>query len=507
MNKSYWIETAKDTNYPKLDKNIEVDVCIVGAGIVGVSTAYFLSNNSNLKIALIDKEKVCMGVTAYTTGKITSQHGLFYNYLINEFGIDFAKKYLESNQAAIDDIANIVEKEKINCDFEMQDAYVFATSDEEFKKVKDEVNAVKKLGLNAELTDKIDLPIENVKGAIKFPNQAQFNARKYVIALLKILENKNIKIFENSRVEKIEKNNGYEILANNKKIKSKYVVLATHFPILNFPGFHFIKMYQDKSYIIGVEITDSIFEGMYINSHDPTTSFRTAIYKDNKRLLLVGGSGHRTGANDIKMEDCYRNLENYIKHIYKNSNIKYRWSTEDCVSLDKVPYIGEFSNFMKNIYIATGFKKWGMTTSHVAAKIISDKILNKNNIYENIYNSTRFKPLKNKKELYNNLKQTTYSLLINRFKKTSTELYEIKNGNGGIIKHNGKKIGVYKDESGKIFVVKPYCRHLGCELTWNNLEKTWDCPCHGSRYTYEGKIIMEPTRKDLVPKVLALPAG
>ena len=497
MNNSYWVDTSKTTNYPNLDKNIEVDVCVVGAGIVGASTAYFLSNKSNLRIAIIDKDKVCMGVSAHTTAKIASQHGLFYKYLIDEFGKDFAKKYLFSNQEAIEKIKEIVNKEKIDCDFERQDAYVFAASDEEAKKIKDEVNAVNSLGFNAEYLEKINLPINNIKGAIKFPNQAQFNSRKYVLSLLNILEKRNVKIFENSKVEKIENGEKNIIYANKHKIKAKYVVLATHFPILNFPGLHFIKMHQDKSYIIGVETKDKLFDGMYINSKDPIISFRTAIYKDNQRLLLVSGSDHKTGDNSIKLEDNYKNLENYIRGVYKDINIKYRWSTEDCVSLDKIPYIGEFSKFMSNIFIATGFKKWGMTTSHVAAEIISDKILGKNNSYENIYNSTRLKPIKNKKELYNNLKQTTYSLIINRFKKSKTTIGEIKNGDGGIVKYNGKKIGIYKDEKGKIYAVKPYCKHLGCELSWNNLEKTWDCPCHGSRYTYEGKIIMEPTRKEL----------
>lgn len=497
MNNSYWVDTSKTTNYPKLDKNIEVDVCIVGAGIVGATTAYFLSKNSNLKIAILDKDKVCMGVSANTTAKITSQHGLFYKYLIQEFGKDFAKKYLFSNQEAIKIISEIIDKENIDCDFELQNAYVFATSEEELVKIEDEVKAVNSLGFNAEFIEKIELPINNIKGAIKFPNQAQFNARKYVLSLLNILEKRNVKIFENSKVEKIENGEKNIIYANNCKIIAKYVVLATHFPILNFPGLHFIKMHQDKSYIIGVETTDNLFNGMYINSKDPIISFRTAIYKDNQRLLLIGGSDHKTGANNIKLEDSYKNLENYISGVYKNINIKYRWSTEDCVSLDKVPYIGAFSKFMPNIFIATGFKKWGMTTSHVAAKIITDKIIGKKNIYENIYNSTRLKPIKNKKELYNNLKQTTYSLLINRFKKSKITIGEIKNGEGGIIKYNGKKIGIYKDEEGKIYAVKPYCKHLGCELSWNNLEKTWDCPCHGSRYTYDGKILMEPTRKEL----------
>lgn len=497
MNNSYWIDTSKDTNYPKLNNDMEVDVCIIGAGIVGASTAYFLKD-SKLKTIILEKNKVCMGVTAHTTAKITSQHGLFYKYLENEFGAEFAKKYLYSNQEAIETIASIVKEEKIDCDLEKQDAFVFATSNEENIRIKEEVDILKKLGFNAEYVDSISIPIKEVKGAIKFPNQAQFNPRKYVLEILDILEKrKEIDIFENSKVEKIKVNNGFEVFANGKKVKAKYVVLATHFPIVNFPGFHFLKMHQDKSYIIGVETTNELFEGMYISSHDEVTSFRTAMYKPNQKLLLIGGSGHKTGVNNIKLEDNYRNLENYAREIYSNINVKYRWSTEDCITLDKIPYIGQFSKLVPNMYMATGFKKWGMTTSHVAAKIISDAILGRENIYKDIYNSTRLKAIKNKKELFNNLKQTSYSLIINRFKKSKTSFEEIKNGEGGIINYHGKKIGIYKDEKGKVYAIKPYCKHLGCELSWNNLEKTWDCPCHGSRYTYEGKIVTEPTKKEL----------
>lgn len=235
---------------------------------------------------------------------------------------------------------------------------------------------------------------------------------------------------------------------------------------------------------------------MYISSNTPGMSFRT-IKDGEKRLLAVGGNGHKTGDNSIELDENYEQLKKYIKIIYPDAKVKYKWSTQDCVSLDKVPYIGEFSKIMKDVYVATGFKKWGMTTSHVAAKIITDKILGNENKYEKIFSSTRFQPLKNHKEFGNMLKQTTYSLIINKIKLPKEKYEEIQNGIGGVVEYNGEKLGIYKDENGKIYAVKPYCTHLGCELSWNNLEKTWDCPCHGSRFSYEGKALNEPAVDDL----------
>ena len=380
---SYWVDSTLNTNYPKLDSNISSDVCIIGGGITGIATAYKLKN-SGLKVSLLEASRIGMGVSANTTAKITSQHGLFYNYLINSYGFDTAKKYLDSNEEAIKDIENIVKTENIDCNFEFQDNYVYTCSKDYIQKIKDEADSVKSLGLDTKLITETPLPFD-VKIALAFPNQARFHVRKYILGILPYL--KNTQIFENSKVINIKKeNNRYKIYANNHIVDCKYVVIATHYPIKNFPGMYFLKMYQDKSYVIGVDIKKPLFEGMYISAETPVTSFRPT-----KELLLVGGSGHKTGKNNIDLDKSYINLENYIKKIYPRAEVKYRWTTEDCVTLDKIPYIGKFSNLFNNMYVATGYKKWGMTTSHVAAKIISDDILGKENKYASIYSATRLR--------------------------------------------------------------------------------------------------------------------
>ena len=254
-------------------------------------------------------------------------------------------------------------------------------------------------------------------------------------------------------------------------------------------------MYQEMSYVIGVETNNPLFQGMYINTERPTVSFRTA-KQDGKDLLLIGGMGHKTGERK-DISDSYTNLEAIAKQYYPDCKIVYRWCTEDCISLDKIPYIGEFSNLMPNVYVGTGYKKWGMTTSNVAANIITDKILGKQNPYEEVFTSTRMEPIKNYQEVGNMLKEVATSWTVEKLKIPEEKLQDIKKGEGGLIEFEDKKVGAYRDEGGKVYLVKPVCSHLGCELTWNNLEKTWDCPCHGSRFNYKGKSIYDPSIKDL----------
>lgn len=494
---SYWIDTTKNIkkDYPKLSADKEVDVCIIGGGLVGITSAYFLMN-SGLKTIILERDKTCSHVSGHSTAKITSQHNLFYNYLINSFDKNFAKGYLKANQEAAQRIKNIIEKENIECDFSNQDSYVYAYSEKDVADIMAEVEAVKSLDFPCEFVEELPLPIKSY-GAIKFPNQGQFNPAKYANALCDVITKNNIDIYENTIVTKVEKdgNEGYVVSTPEYEVKAKYVILATHYPIVNFPGFYFLKMYQSMSYVIAVDTKCDLPDGMYINNTIPTYSFRTTPYKD-KKLLIIAGSDHKTGEK-INLENAYKNLEDKAKELYPDSEILYRWCTEDCISLDKIPYIGDFSSIMPNLYVATGFKKWGITFSNIAAKIITDKILGKENIYEDLFKATRLQPIKNHEELGNMIKESMYSLVINKLKDSPDTLDDVKNDEGKIVEIDDKKVGVYKDENGKCFFIKPVCAHLGCELSFNNQEKTWDCPCHGSRYDYYGRVIIEPAIEDL----------
>lgn len=493
-NISYWIDNTKLKDFDELNKDLECDVCIIGGGITGISTAYKLSKQG-VTVVLLEREKLASKTTGFTTAKITSQHGLFYDYLINSKSKEYAIGYLEANEHAISDIKNIITEENIDCDFEIQSNYVYTIDESEVHKFEKEIEAIRKLDFPAKYVTKTSLPITILAG-IEFPNQAQFNPRKYVAGLCDIILSNGGKIYEHSKVYDVQRENNYYItLTKNNKIKSKHVVLACHYPFINTPGFYFLKMYQSTSYAIVVDTKSELFSGMYINTENPTLSFKTIKYGD-KRLLLIGGNDHKTGQN-IELKDRYEILENTAKSLYPNSEILYRWSTEDCISLDKIPYIGSFSKLMPNMFVATGFKKWGMTTSNIASNIIADKVLGKENPYEDIFTATRLEPIKNRDELGNMIKQSINSLVLNKFKIPEEALESIENDSGKIIEINGQNVGIYRNKDGKIFAVKPVCTHLGCLLKFNDLEKTWDCPCHGSRFDYEGNSIYAPSIENL----------
>ena len=258
-------------------------------------------------------------------------------------------------------------------------------------------------------------------------------------------------------------------------------------------------MYQSTSYIIAIETNAKLPQGMYINDKPPIYSFRTAVY-NGKDILLIGGSDHKTG-EPVPDNSKYESLEKKAKEWYPDCKVLFKWNTRDCISLDKIPYIGEFSNLMENMYIGTGFKKWGMTFSNIAANIVVDKIMGKQNKYEEIFTATRLKPIKNRWEMKNMVKESVESIALNKLKIEPHSADVIENDNGGIIKIDNVNIGIYKDKEGNIYPVNPVCTHLGCLLSWNNLDKTWDCPCHGSRFDYMGRNLYEPAIKDLNVKL------
>lgn len=477
-----------------LDQDCYTDVCVIGAGIFGLTCAYYLTK-LGFDVTVLEKSDIASKATGNTTGKITSQHGLFYDYLTNSYGQKFAKDYLDVNEEAIENIKNIIDEEKINCDFKYQNSYVYTTKKDELKFIKKEYNAVSDLGYNCELVTKTGLPF-NIVGALCFKKQAEFHPIKYLAGLCKCIIERNGKIYTNTTAVDVKmEDSDYITYANGHEIKSKYVIIATHYPFINFPGFYFTKMYQSTSYLIAVDTKKTLFKGMHISTGVPTISFRTALY-NNKEILLIGGMGHKTG-QPSSYSDTYGKLEEIAKKYYPDSNVLFRWNTRDCISLDKLPYIGHFSSSMPNMFVGTGFKKWGMTLSNVAANIIVDKICGNLNKYEYLFKSTRLKPIKNHDEFKNMLVQSTNSLLLNKLKRPNMSFDEIENNSGSIIEVNNEKVGIYKDKNGKIYAVNPICTHLGCLLSWNDIDKTWDCPCHGSRFNFDGTNLYDPAFKNL----------
>ena len=492
---SYWLENSTNfDNLSSLQEDLEADVCIIGAGIFGITTAYYLTK-MGFRVIVLEKDSIASKATGHTTAKITSQHGLIYNYLFNSYGEKFARDYLYANEQAIKNIKKIIDEENISCDFSFQNSYVYTTKQNEVSQLKSELDILDKLGYTANFVTATGLPF-SINGALQFKNQAQFHPLKYISGLCNVILASGSSIFIDTTAYDVKRENDFYITYTQKyNVKSKYVVLASHYPFINFPGFYFTKMYQSTSYVIAIDTKNTLFHGMYINISSPIYSFRTAKY-GKKELLLIGGADHKTGES-VDFNSSYAVLENEAKKLYPDCKIVYRWNTRDCITLDKIPYIGLYSHTTPNLYIGTGFNKWGMTSSNVAATIISNSINGNITPYSYVFDSTRIHPIKNRVELKNIIVQSANSLVIDKLKSFEHDFSSIPNDSATIIDVNSEKVGIYKDPSGKLFAVNPTCTHLGCLLSWNSVDKTWDCPCHGSRFDYTGKNIYDPAMKNL----------
>lgn len=476
--KSLWSESCKFRRREALNKDIKTDVLVIGAGIAGILTAYMLKQKGR-EVVVIDAAEIASGNTKNTTAKITSQHDLIYSKLITEFGEEKARQYAKANELAIKKYKEIIEDRRIECDFEEKPAYVYSLNEVEV--LKEEVEAAKKLGIDAEFVQEVNLPFK-IKGALKFNNQAQFNPLKF----LQYISNELV-IYENTRALEIKEN---LVVTSGGNITAKNIVVATHYPIMNAPGYYFMKMHQERSYVLALENKSEI-DGMYIDLNKEGYSFRTY-----NNLLLLGGISHRTGENEEG--GSYDELRKVAKRLYPKAKEKYHWSAQDCMTIDGIPYIGRYSSETPNIYVATGFNKWGMTSSMVSAMIISDMILKKENDFSEIFSPRRFDLSLSINNIANDLIETAKNFIAQKVYIPSSEIEHIKNGHGGIIEYNGEKVGVYKNKEGKEFFVSTKCTHLGCQLSWNADELTWDCPCHGSRFDYKGRLIGSPATKDLV---------
>lgn len=429
--KSVWNENVKIKKFSTLDGDKKTDILIIGGGLSGLLCAYFLEKQG-VDYILVEAKRIGMGITKNTTAKITFQHSLIYNDLIKNFGLELAGQYFRANKMALESY-NVLCK-NIECDFEKKPAGTYSTNNR--RKIEDEILALHKLGYNAEFIDEIPVPIK-ILGGIKFNNQAQFNPLKFISKI-----SKNLNIYENTFIYKLI---GNTAIAEKAKIKAKKIIIATHFPFINSHGLYFLKMYQSRSYVVAIENAPQI-DGMYVDEDQTGMSFR-----NYKNLLLVGGAGHRTG----KCGRGYSELRKFIKTHYPESKERYYWSTQDCMTLDNIPYIGVYSKNTPNYFVATGYNKWGMTSSMVAAKMLSDLALEQKNDFSEVFSPSRniFKP-----QLFTNLGETTVNFFTPTVKR---------------------------------------CSHLGCALKWNKHEHTWDCPCHGSRFDQNGKIIDNPAKRDV----------
>lgn len=428
---SLWSDSIDLPSFPPLSGDTKTDVLIIGGGMTGVLCAHFLKQ-LGADYLLVEAKTIGDGVTKNTTAKITSQHGMIYSDLIKDFGEEKAQMYLNANENALAKYKTLCQR--IDCDFEEKSAFVYALTD--YHKIERELHALESIHFPAFFVQKLPLPFE-VAGAIEFEQQAQFHPLKFLGAIAK-----DLRIYEHTFVHLLD---GHTALTDRGKIRAKKIIVATHFPFMNQYGNYFLKLYQHRSYVIALENAVNV-QGMYVDEAQNGMSFR-----NYQNLLFLGGGDHRTGKNGGKWQE----LRTFAQCHYPEAKEVYAWATQDCMSLDYIPYIGPYAKSTPDIFVATGFNKWGMTSAMAAAMILTDLLCGKKNDFAEVFTPRRniFKP-----QLFVNGLETTINLL------TPT---------------------------------KKRCPHLGCALKWNEEEQSWDCPCHGSRFSAEGRLIDNPALKPL----------
>ncbi|WP_082736004.1 FAD-dependent oxidoreductase [Syntrophomonas wolfei] len=485
----YWIASTEETNYPMLNEDINVDVAIIGGGIVGISSAYLL-NQAGLKTAVIEADRILNGTTGHTTAKITSQHGIIYSNIKQQMGEDSARQYAEANQSAIQHIAETISMNGIDCDFKWCPAFVYTCSDEYISELEEETQVALSLGIKASYLDSLPLPFA-VKAAMRFDEQAQFHPLKYLKALAQKFTSEGGLIYENTEAVDIDHNDRPVVVTRKgNKVTAEKVIIASHFPFFDGGGLFFTKIYPEKSYIVAAQIEEQFPEGMFISAEGPGRSLRSQPFK-NREIVLFAGEHHRTGhGEDTNVH--YQNLFNFAQENFNVQNVLYRWSTQDCMTIDGVPYVGQLTPQNPNLYVATGFGKWGMSNGTAASMILKDLISEGDNPWARVYSPSRFFLNLSSVKSFIIQNATVAKDLVAGKLEGLPGCSELDKGEAQTINFEGDRVGIYRDENDKLHMVDTTCTHLGCELLWNNAEKTWDCPCHGSRFSYKGEIVEGP---------------
>lgn len=492
---SYWLATASMPSFGKLDRDLDTDVAVVGGGIAGITTAYMLAREGR-RVVLLTAGKLLNGTTGYTTAKLTAQHDLIYDEYIGHFGAEHAKQYYEANMEALDFVRRIVQEEGIDCDFAEEDAVIYTNDETKIAAVEKEYEAYQRLGIPGSLESGIPLPLPSRK-AVVMRNQARFHPVPYLKHLADRFVELGGTIFEDTTVDKIRElgDNSVEVLAEEgRKITCRDAVSCTHFPLPD-SAFYFARLHAESSYAIAVRIPGELPSGMYISADKPNRSVRAITYRGEK-LLLIGGESHKVGQKEPGFKH-YEALETFAREQFGATEVAYRWSAQDFEATDKLPYIGRTEADKHHIFVATGFRKWGMTTSVVAARLLTDLIVGRNNRYADLYSPSRFHADPDLKTLLKENLNVAGELIGGKLEWLQRKPEDLGPDEGGAVRLNGRKAGAYRAPDGELFVVDTTCRHMGCEVEWNDGDRTWDCPCHGSRYTYRGEVIEGPAKKDL----------
>jgi glycine/D-amino acid oxidase-like deaminating enzyme/nitrite reductase/ring-hydroxylating ferredoxin subunit len=482
---SYWNQTGRKTQYPRLGESISADVLIIGSGITGVTCAYCLAQKG-LKPVLIEAGGLCDGTTGNTTGKVTIQHGIIYSKTAHKYGLDAARDYAESQNSALEFVKNTVEKEGIDCQLAKNTAYIWAENEDEWDTLEKEFETAKKIGINAALTKKADFPQGN-HGLLAYSDQYVFHAVRYVSALAEAAVRNGALICCGTKAIRLDDVDITTVHCENDiEIKAKHVVMATQYPFYDGPNLFYMRLYAKRDYGVAVRAQRDWPDGSYINIGDPSRSIRTHV-EDGRRILIVVGDVHDTGRGCGDMSLHHENLLQFADKTAGVDEVLAMWSAQDYDTPDELPYIGRISDH-SNIYAATGFRKWGLSNGTLAGMMITELITEGNCRYEGLYSKTRSDILSSPGKAIIGAVNPVIELIRSKLEGTEP-IGDLKAGEGRVIRFRGEKAGIFRDENDDVIILDITCTHMGTELNFNNAEKTWDCPAHGGRYNTDGKLL------------------
>lgn len=491
---SYWNKSAEKDYYSPLEESLETDVLIVGGGITGITCAYCLAGKGK-KPVVIEAGGLCDGTTGNTTGKVTIQHDNVYSQILKKHGEDFARLYAESQTGALDFIKETVHRENIDCQLAKTSSYIYASSGDERDIIKKEYEAAKKLGIDAEYNEFPTFPAVNF-GMLGFKNQLCFHPVRYVNALARAAVKRGAEIYCGTKAVKVEDGDVKTVYCENGAvIKAKHLVQATQYPIFDGPNVFYTRLYAKRAYGIAVAAKSDWPDGNYINAGDPTRSIRTHV-ENGKKVLIVVGENHPTARGEENMELHYENLLRFAENITGVNELLAKWSAQDYDTPDMIPYIGRISDD-SNIYIATGFKKWGLTNGTLAGNMIADLITCGKCRYEELYSRKRGDYTSSLGKTVSEVAGSVGELLKSKVEGTES-IVNLSPGEGRVIRYKGQKAGIYRDFDGNVTILDISCRHMSTELNFNSAERTWDCPAHGGRYAAaDGKLLEGPPKNPL----------
>lgn len=488
---SFWRETGNLNIFHTLNNDVETGIAVVGGGIAGILTAYTLAKEGK-QVVLLEGHDMLSGTTGYTTAKLSAQHQLIYDDLINRYGQEHAKLYYQANMEGIAYIKEISDEHQIDCQLKEQDAFVYTQDKNKLEAFEKEAEAYKKLGIHGGFLK--DLPVNlDIEAAVQIEKQAQFHPVDFLNGVLKILQDWDVDIYEQALVTEVHTDEQGEKVELKTKdgqtITCNQAVLATHYPVLD-PDKFYTNMNPEISYALALKTDKEHPDGMYINEDLPKRTFRK-MEANGENYLLVGGQSHPIGDDHSELER-YEDLHEFAKDTFGETDVVYRWSSHDLMTKDRVPLIGQVDPDYPNIYTLTGCSKWGLANAAAGSRLIADLISQKDNRYKKIYEPHRTIPDIRTGEAKSDEGNDQVSQL-NLSKKPE----ELKINEATIIEKDDKQIGVYKDQDEQLHYLNLTCTHLGCALNWNNGDKTWDCPCHGSRFNATGEVIEGPALQDL----------